>query len=63
MLYHLLIAGVGVVGLLALWLGVQSLARRHGSGVCDGPEHTACRACAPDRADSCSMRLNESNME
>ena len=64
-MYDLLIAGAGILGLLALWLGVQSLARRHGHGAadCEGPEHTACNACAPDRADSCSMRLNDSNME
>jgi hypothetical protein len=63
MLYDLIIAGAGILGLLALWLGVQSLARRHGAANCEGPEHTVCNACAPDRADSCSLRLNDSNME
>ena len=67
MMYHLLIAGVGVVGLLALWLGVQSLARRHGhghgAGDCEGPEHMACNACAPDRAGTCGMRSINSDTE
>ena len=62
-MYHLLIAGLGVVGLLAVWLGVQSLARRQGAGDCDGPEALACDSCAPDRAGTCGMRSINSDTE
>lgn len=63
MLYHLLIAVVGVLGLLSVWLAVQALARRHGAGDCDGPERPACDACAPERAGHCGMRLADSDTE
>lgn len=63
MVYHWLIAGLGVVGLLALWLAVQALARRRGDGDCDGPEQTACDHCAPERAAHCGMRLADSDTE
>jgi hypothetical protein len=59
--YHLLIAAGGVVGLLAIWLGVQSLARRHAGDECEGPERTRCDACPSERAGSCGMRLNKTD--
>jgi hypothetical protein len=62
LLYHLFAAGVGIIALLGLWLGVQALARRQ-TGECDGPDRVACDACAPERAGHCSMRLIESDTE
>jgi hypothetical protein len=62
-MYHLLIAGLGVVGLMAVWLGVQFLARRQGTGRCDGPEPMTCSSCAPERAGNCGMRLVDSDTE
>jgi hypothetical protein len=62
MLYHLLIAGSGIVLLMGLWIGVQRLARRDG-GDCDGPEHHSCGCCQPDRAANCSMRGIETGDE
>lgn len=65
MLHHLLIAVGGVVGLFALWLGVQAAARHQarGAGECEGPDVTACRSCAPERASRCSMRKKEKDSE
>jgi hypothetical protein len=63
MLYHLLIAGVGIVALMAVWLGVQWLGRRQSGGDCDGPELAACGGCAPERANHCNTRLIESDTE
>ena len=63
MVHNLLIAGSGILGLLALWLGVQSLARRQARDDCDGPDPAACSGCAPERAGGCRMRLTESKME
>jgi hypothetical protein len=62
-LYHLLVGVVGVVGLLAVWLAVQRLARRHGGEECDGPDRYACETCAPERAGHCGLRLIESDTE
>jgi hypothetical protein len=61
-MYHLLIAVAGVVGLMALWLGVQALGRR-GAGQCDGPDRAACGACAPERAGYCNMKVVETDTE
>jgi hypothetical protein len=61
--YHLLTAVLGIVGLMAVWLGVQSLARRQGPGDCDGPEPMACNSCAPERAGTCGMKLVDSDTE
>jgi hypothetical protein len=63
MLYHLLIAGVGIVALMAVWLGVQWLGRRQSGDDCDGPEAMTCGACASERANQCNMRLNEPDTE
>ena len=78
MLYHLLIAGLGVAGLLGLWLGVQALGRRQSADPCDGPEMMTCGACAPEhpqcsiergaaewpeRANHCSMKTVETDAE
>ncbi|UCG52223.1 MAG: hypothetical protein JSW58_01315 [Candidatus Latescibacterota bacterium] len=54
MLYHLLVAVIGVVGLVGVWLGVQALARRGGPEF--GPESDvlACKTChTPDACDHC----------
>lgn len=63
MLYHLLIAGFGIVLLMGVWIGIQRLARRGGGSDCDGLEHRSCGCCQPDRAANCSMRGIESGPE
>lgn len=63
MLYHLMIASVGIVGLLTLWLGIQFLARRQRAGDCEGPGRQACDACEPGRAGTCGMRWIQSDTE
>ena len=63
MLYHLLLAGVGILGLMAVWRGVQSLARRQSGESCDGPDNMACGSCAPERANHCHIRPVETDVE
>jgi len=55
MMQDLLVAVVGIIGLIAVWVFVQGLARRHLIDACDGPDVLACKSCDPDRACSCSM--------
>ena len=69
MLYHLLIAVAGVVGLFALWLGIQTVARRQArqqpraAGECDGPDTTVCSLCTPERSGHCHMKTVEPDTE
>jgi hypothetical protein len=55
MLYHMLVAVIGVVGLMGIWLGVQALVRREGPEF--GPESDvlACKSChTPDACGHCA---------
>ena len=63
MLYQLLIAVAVVVGLLGLWIGVQTLARRQSGADCDGTDMGMCGCCAHERASRCSMKLTNPDSE
>jgi hypothetical protein len=45
MVYHYLVAALGVAGLFGLWLGVQMLVRRSSKETGSDPDVLACRTC------------------
>ncbi len=45
MFYHLLIAVIGVVGLIGIWVGVQTLVRRGSPEMGHDTDVLACRSC------------------
>ena len=54
MLYHLLIAVAGVVGLFSIWIGVQALVRRGSAEFASDSDVLSCRTCGtPDGCRSC----------
>lgn len=63
MIYHLLIAVAGVVGLMFVWLAVQSLVRRRSpefAGAADA-DVLACRTCSCRTPDACGECVHASH--
>ncbi len=53
--YHMLIAGAGVVGLMLLWVAVQAVVRRQSPGMTGDEDVLACRSCGtPDACGECA---------
>jgi hypothetical protein len=63
MLFHLLIAVVGVIGLAWFWIAVQAIARRQSPGMARDCDVLECRMCSKgsclcgiDEYESCATR-------
>jgi hypothetical protein len=56
MFYHLLIAVIGIVSLVCIWVAIQALVRRQSPELRDESDVLACSICGSDGTCFCGLK-------
>lgn len=62
MMYHILVAVVGIVLLSVLWIGVQALVRKQSPGLPEDADVLACTLCDPDGTCHCGIKRSHNRL-